>query len=318
MVSIVHGACNNVMWACGKVGQGVSACCVRVSSASKKCLNVVLPVNPVTKSREFRIMPTIVENWIGRMYYDRVCSQMSSFTFGGAFDGLRGRDAEIKAIGAKLVKHCDRELPYEFRLINSSMVNAVCLPGGKIAITTALASKLNYNRDKIAWVLGHEITHACAAHSAKRVQFGLLVWLAGRVAEVVVGVFVRGKLEEANKGKKHENKLSKGQIKETSNAVQWCIGKVFTLAAFFVSTWKSRDNEYQADRVGLKYVVKAGYAAGACLDVMDVFIAENKGKESKLAEFVHTHPNSSARKEALEALLAKDLRPANVEEIIVK
>ncbi|MCB1135570.1 MAG: M48 family metalloprotease [Chlamydiia bacterium] len=134
----------------------------RIESAVQPVLDVVLPRNPVTKCRQIRIVPTWVENTLGVMNYDSLCPLYRT-----------SRNAQLNAavsdVGARLVEHCDRkELDFEFRVLkDDNVVNAFCLPGGKIAITTGLLDKLQHEsvgdaeldalpfEDKLAAVLGH-------------------------------------------------------------------------------------------------------------------------------------------------------------------
>ena len=278
-----------------KAKSGVS----KTTEVSKKVFSAILPMNPVTKNREFRIIPTCVENWIGDMYYDSVCDEMeNNWTFRGTCSKY-ANNSKIKEIGRKLVEKCDRkELNFKFRVVNSDIVNAVCLPGGKIAITTGLLRKLDTD-DEIAFVLGHEITHACAAHSAKSIQFGLMIWVVGVVMEVVAGVFVSAKLEKANADKRPEDRRSANEINDIARAVQWAVSKVFGIATFFVASKRSRTDEYQADRIGMKYAARAEYDPRAAIRVMEVFEKMNSlDKDSwagKTVEVFQSHPLPDSR-----------------------
>ena len=85
--------------------------------------------------------------------------------------------AYVQEVGAKLAAVSDRSLPYEFAVINNSTPNAWALPGGKIAINRGLLTALD-SEAELAAVLGHEIVHAAAKHSAKSVQRGALLQAA--------------------------------------------------------------------------------------------------------------------------------------------
>src|SRR5690606_41279677 len=83
--------------------------------------------------------------------------------------------AYIQRVGQKLAAVSDQpELPYEFVIINSSIPNAWALPSGKIAINRGLLTALK-DEAQLAAVLGHEVVHAAARHSAQRLQHGLIL-----------------------------------------------------------------------------------------------------------------------------------------------
>ena len=80
----------------------------------------------------------------------------------------------VAGVGQKLAAVSDRQLPYEFVVLNSSVPNAWALPGGKIAVNRGLLTELG-SEAELAAVLGHEIVHAAARHGALAMQRGLLL-----------------------------------------------------------------------------------------------------------------------------------------------
>ena len=117
--------------------------------------------NPVTGKSELVLMSESAEIAIGTKHY-RPNQQ--------AEGGLYLMDPELTSyvnqVGARLAAVSDRPLPYEFVVLNDSIPNAWALPGGKIAINRGLLLALE-NEAELAAVLGHEIVHAAARHSAK-------------------------------------------------------------------------------------------------------------------------------------------------------
>ena len=85
--------------------------------------------------------------------------------------------AYVQEVGKKLAAVSDRALPYEFVVINNSVPNAWAMPGGKIAINRGLLTELD-SEAELAAVLGHEIVHAAARHSAQAVQRSALLQAA--------------------------------------------------------------------------------------------------------------------------------------------
>ena len=92
--------------------------------------------------------------------------------------------AYVNEIGQKLAAVSDCRLPYEFKVINNSVPNAWALPGGKISINRGLLTELN-NEAELAAVLGHEIVHAAAKHTARKLSRGML--LKGAILATAIG-----------------------------------------------------------------------------------------------------------------------------------
>src|SRR5690606_41050373 len=82
----------------------------------------------------------------------------------------------VQQVGQKVAAHADRDLPYEFVVLNNPVPNAWALPGGKIAVNSGLLAELD-SEAELAAVLGHEIVHAAARHSAQQVERGTLLQL---------------------------------------------------------------------------------------------------------------------------------------------
>ncbi|MBN2466812.1 MAG: M48 family metalloprotease [Deltaproteobacteria bacterium] len=179
-------------------------------------------VNPATLKREFNVIGEEKEIRLGRN-----ASHSVTQSFGGVYDDT-DLQKYVNQIGQKIVQVCDRiYLQYQFQVIDSPVLNAFALPGGYIYVTRGLLAELQ-NEAQLASVLGHEIGHVCARHSAVQLSETLgyqLVTLAALAAG--------------------------------PNA-----GEVLTVAASLTQTMMlgySRDREFQADAMGLKYMYKAGY-----------------------------------------------------------
>ena len=120
--------------------------------------------NPVTGEREFSVISEKDEIAIGTAAYPGAIAQI-----GGEYnDPVLGEYVSDVGTGLAAVSHRS-ELPYEFTVVSSSMINAFALPGGKICITTGLLSRCD-NEAQIAGVLGHEIGHVTARHSANAIS----------------------------------------------------------------------------------------------------------------------------------------------------
>ena len=97
---------------------------------------------------------------------------------GGAYDVDPALIEYVRGVGMKLAAYSEVDLPYEFTVLNSSVPNAWALPGGKIAINRGLLTEIR-SEAELAAVLGHEIVHAAARHSAQQMSRGSIVARAG-------------------------------------------------------------------------------------------------------------------------------------------
>ena len=152
--------------------------------------------NPVTGKREIQFVSTSQEISIGQQNYAPMKQSE-----GGDYEVLpdlsrihhRSRPASwSRADDAILVK--DRNLPFEFTVLNNSVPNAWALPGGKIAVNRGLLTALD-NEAELAAVLGHEITHALARHGAQAQERGTL--LQGGLVAAQIGAAMGGVDEQA-------------------------------------------------------------------------------------------------------------------------
>lgn len=154
-----------------------------------------------------------------------------------------------------------REWRWEVNLIRSPQVNAYCMPGGKIAVFTGLLVKLQLQDDELAMVLGHEMTHALREHA--RAQIGKQIATRGAIG--VAGAI-----------------LGWGA---TAHQVAGAGGQLLTLKF-------SRDDETEADLVGLEIAARAGYDPGAALSLWRKMMAAARNAPP---EFLSDHPSSPDR-----------------------
>ena len=155
-------------------------------------------------------------------------------SFGGAYEDRR-LSSYVDEIGGRLVKGVEyRQYPYRFTILNTQIVNAFALPGGFVYITRGLLS-LASSEAELAGVLAHELAHVAARHGAERqsaqqvAQIGLLLG--------AIGLQVAG--------------LPSGLMQ---------IGQTAALAAI---KGYSREQEFEADTLGIRYMSLAGYNADA-------------------------------------------------------
>ncbi len=87
---------------------------------------------------------------------------------GDDFEHKYGRDRDPNRNA--LVKSEPPDYPYDYRILSSNQPNAVAFPGGRIYIFRGMLNKLGGDRDKIAWILGHETTHVARHHAVRRIE----------------------------------------------------------------------------------------------------------------------------------------------------
>ncbi len=186
--------------------------------------------------------------------------------------GLLNRDAaqveRVRRVAGRLIpatatfRQDAVKWKWETNLLSSDQVNAWCMPGGKIAVYTGLIQKLALNDDELAAVMGHEMAHALREHSREQASMQM-----GQNA--VIGIA--------------------GALFGLSDTVQ----QVGQLAAeYTINRRHSRQDETEADRIGVELAARAGYDPRAAVSLW--------GKMAKLAggeppQWLSTHPSNEAR-----------------------
>lgn len=158
------------------------------------------------------------------------------------------------------------QMPYAFRVVNANYVNAYAFPGGSIGITRGIMLKMR-NEGELAALIGHELGHVNARHTAEILSKSQLTNL------VVGGLAIAGQ------------SAGYGQLA----AQLGMLGSGALLASY------SRDNERQADALGMAYMVKGGYGPDGMVGLMDILNQMNKGKHGYAELLFATHPMSSER-----------------------
>lgn len=159
------------------------------------------------------------------------------------------------------------QMPYSFRVVNANYVNAYAFPGGSIATTRGIMLKMR-NEGELAALMGHELGHVNARHTAQRMSKSQVTNL------LVVGL-------AAYAGSKSDYGPIVAQL--------GMLGSGILLARY------SRDNERQADGLGMDYMVKGGYGPDGMVGLMDILNNLSKGKHSAAQLLFSTHPMSSER-----------------------
>lgn len=168
-----------------------------------------------------------------------------------------------------------KNFKWEFNLIDENVVNAWCMPGGKVVVYTGILP-VTQNETALAVVMGHEIAHAVSRHGNERMGQGLLIQIGGLV------------LEEALKEKKQETQLLFLSL--------YVVGSQLALALP-----NSRIQESEADKLGLIFMSMAGYDPSEAIPFWQRMSLNNTG--SKIPEFLSTHPSDKTRIKKLSLLI---------------
>lgn len=194
-------------------------------------------------------------------------------------------DAEmVNRVGTKIAAATERflkengyakrvdDFEWAFNLVQDDMVNAWCMPGGKVVFYTGILP-ITKTETGLAVVMGHEIAHAVARHGNERMSQGLAAQLGG----VALGVAMKDKPQETQ---------------AIFNAAYGIGAQVGVMLPF------SRTHESEADRLGLVFMAMAGYDPREAVDFWNRMAAQSGGMAPP--EFLSTHPSHSTRIENIE------------------
>jgi predicted Zn-dependent protease len=222
-------------------------------------------MNPVTGKPDFMMVSESQELALGAQNYAPM--QQAE---GGIYDIDPQLTAYVSEVGSKLAAVSDRPLPYEFVVLNNSVPNAWALPGGKIAVNRGLLTELN-SEAELAAVLGHEIVHAAAKHSAQQLSRSVILQSAVLATAMVTG---------------------------NNSFGQFAVGSAAVGAQLLSSTY-GRSAELESDKYGMTYMSRAGYDPGGAVTLQETFVRLSEGQDSDwLSGLFASHPPSRARVEA--------------------
>ena len=189
----------------------------------------------------------------------------------------------VSSIGYRITRGIpDRKFEYKFYIINRDVLNAFSVPGGYIYLYTGLISKMS-DEDELAAVLSHEIAHVEAQHFINRQKKATVATLSSLAVAVLAAAFLRGDGAAAG--------------------VTAAMAANQSLQLAF-----SREQEREADRLGVKYMVSAGYDPRGIVDLMRIFKAEQRFMAGEIPPYMLTHPMAVEREKNAEiALYPMDL-----------
>lgn len=189
--------------------------------------------------------------------------------------------AIVKQVGQKVVQtSAAAKTPYKYDfhlLADPQTINAFALPGGQIFITEGLLFRLTedgktLSEDMLAGVLGHEVGHVVARHSAERLS-------QMELAQGITGAVTMATYDPSNPNS----------------------GYIAQSVANMLSLKYGRDQELQSDNLGVRFMLESGYAPENLVGVMEIL--KQAGGPNRTPEFQSTHPDPENRKEAIEAAI---------------
>lgn len=221
---------------------------------------------PVTGRSQLQLVSPAEESQMGTEAYKEILSKAK-------ISNDPTTNALVKRVGTRIATATGRtDLQWEFTVIDDvKTVNAFALPGGKVAVYTGI---LPITRDEagLAAVLGHEVVHVTARHSAERMSNQLALQSSAQT----IGAF--GSLNP--------------ELTKSGAAI---------LISGLMLPW-GREQESEADHIGLIYMAKAGYNPEAARDLWLRMAEASKG-QSRPPEFLSTHPSDETRVKQIEGWL---------------
>jgi predicted Zn-dependent protease len=219
--------------------------------------------DPVTGKSQFMLVSEDTEIQIDRQY----SPLQFSTDFGPAQD--HKLNSYISQVGNRMAASSHRpHMPYSFRVVNATYVNAYAFPGGSIAATRGIMLSLD-NEAELASLLGHELGHVNARHAAEQMSKGQLAQAVAGGVSVLAGT--------------------------QSAALGDLAGQLGQLGAGALLASYSRDNEREADALGMEYMVGAGYGSEGFVGLMDMLNSMSKHKTTTVDLLFATHPMSQER-----------------------
>jgi predicted Zn-dependent protease len=180
--------------------------------------------------------------------------------------------ALVEKVGRRIAKVANADMPnaqWEFVVFQSDEANAFCLPGGKVGVYTGI---LPITRDEsgLATVLGHEIAHAVARHGGERMSEAMLMEFGSSALGTT--------LSSVDPRAQTAALLAYGVTSKVG-----------------VELPHSRNQESEADQIGLIYMARAGYDPEAAVAFWQRFAEVNKAQGSTVPAFLRTHPTDQTR-----------------------
>ena len=244
------------------------------------CCSLILPsctTVPITDRKQLSIVSEARINKQAAAAYESFRGKSKLITSGSKLKEIKGIGKKMEVAVSAFFDNQRKNDPtknfgWDYVLVdNDKVVNAWCMPGGKIAVYTGLL-KVTKNTDALSIVMGHEIAHAVARHSLERMSHAMTINLGSTIADIFLG----------------------GAINRTRNTVGQNTGlDIFKLG---IMNPFGRKQETEADYLGLIFSSLSGYDIRESVKLWER-MSKKKGKETPV--FLSTHPSSKKRIENL-------------------
>lgn len=236
---------------------------------------VACATNPVTGRREFSLVSESQEIAMGQEG-----AQSAVASLGLVPDSALQR--YVSGLGMAMARASERpDLPWSFAVVDDHTVNAFALPGGPIFVTRGILAHMNSEAQLVS-VLGHEIGHITAKHSVQQMSQSQLAQI-GLIAAVI----------------------AKPGLAQFGDLASQGLGLMFLKFG--------RDDETQADDLGFRYMVGAGYAPQEMAQMFRTLEHLGGGGEGRVPEWLSTHPDPGNRvQKTLDRVAAQPSLPANM------
>jgi predicted Zn-dependent protease len=213
-------------------------------------------------------------NQLGAEAYEEILSQAKIIT------GTPEADL-VKRVGGKIAEVTGKDYDWRFNLIDDDgILNAFCLPGGKVAVYSGIL-KVTEDETGLAVVLGHEIAHATLQHGNERMSQPMYKRVIGMPVGITTGIW--GSISPGSR-----------KVVMDSFGLGYVVGSVMPY---------SQQNEIEADEVGLRYMMEAGYD----IDQAPVFWERMQAAtpNAQPSDMLSSHPDSEKRAEDLRREIAE-------------
>lgn len=214
-------------------------------------------VNPVTGKRELMLISEAQEIQYGVEGDKEICAEY------GVIDNP-ALTAYVERIGLNMSRISHRpNLDWHFRVLDTPVINAFAVPGGYIYVTRGILTYLN-DEAELAGVIGHEIGHVCARHTARSIS---------QQQMAMIGLQLGYAFSE--------------KLRNLSGLAEFGVSMLFLKF--------SRDDERQSDNLGVEYASKQAYDTKRMAAFFETLERMSGGEESGLPDWFSTHPNPENR-----------------------
>lgn len=223
--------------------------------------------NPATGHNELMLVSESQEIAMGQQYDSQVVATIGLYPDPAL-------QSYIQTLGKRLAATSERpNLPWTFRVVDDPAVNAFAVPGGFVYVTRGILAHIN-NEAQLASVVGHEIGHVTARHTAAEMSKEQVATLG-----LVVG------------------SIASKQVAQYAGVAQQALSVLFLKF--------SRDNENQADELGVRYSSRANFDSREMVNVMKVLDKLSASAGGRLPEWLSTHPDPGNRVEHINSMVSK-------------